>query len=134
MITGNELNARFHNRLPGLIGIKIAEIAPKRLTATLALRPELLAPNDYLHGATVVALADTACGCGTIAHMPPDAKGFTTIELKCNFLGTAREGGIVCEATLEHEGRKTQVWDAIVKDSQSGRTIALFRCTQMILW
>lgn len=134
MITADELNALFPGRLPGLIGMKITEVAPKRLLAALLLRPELLAPNDYLHGATVVALADTACGCGAIAHMPAGAKGFTTIELKCNFLGTAREGSLVCEATLEHEGRKTQVWDARVTDAATTRTIALFRCTQMILW
>ncbi|MGH8728156.1 MAG: PaaI family thioesterase [Burkholderiales bacterium] len=133
MITADELNSLFHHRLPGLIGMKITQVEPRRLKATLALRSELLAPNGYLHGATVVALANTACGCGAIAHMPAGAKGFTTIELKCNFLGTAREGSIACDASLEHEGRKTQVWDAVVKDSQ-GRAIALFRCTQMILW
>lgn len=132
MITADELNSLFHNRLPGLVGIEVTEVAPKRLKAALAVRSELLAPNDFLHGATVVALADTACGCGTLAHMPAGAKGFTTIELKCNFLGTARDGVIVCEATLQHEGRKTHVWDALV--SQNDHTIALFRCTQMILW
>jgi len=132
-VTADELNALFDDRLPGLIGMRITDVAPKRLQATLDLRSELLAPNGYLHGATVVALADTACGCGVIAHMPSGAKGFATIELKCNFLGTARAGRLVCEATLEHEGRKTQVWDAKVKDAGTGHTIALFRCTQMIL-
>lgn len=134
MITAHELNRKFNNRLPGLIGMEIVEVARERLTARLSVRKELLAPNGYLHGATVVALADTACGCGTIAHLPERAKGFTTIELKCNFIRTVRDGEITCEARLERAGRRTQVWDAVVKDSASGRTVALFRCTQMILW
>lgn len=133
MITAEALNLKFRNRLPELIGMRISEVAPKRVTAQLDVREELLAPNGYLHGASVVALADTACGCGTIAHLPDGVKGFATIELKCNFLNTVREGSVICEARLEHEGRRTHVWDAVVKDGKTGKTIALFRCTQMIL-
>jgi uncharacterized protein (TIGR00369 family) len=97
------------------------------------VRPELLAPNGYLHAASVIALADTMAGYGTLANLPQGAKTFTTIELKSNFLGTARDGVIACTATPAHLGRMTQVWDAIVTDA-AGRKIALFRCTQMILY
>ena len=121
-------------RLPGLIGIRFTEIAENRIGAELDIRDELLAPNGYLHAATVIALADTACGYGCIAHLPPGAENFTTIELKSNFLGTARDGTIVCVATPAHLGRATQVWDALVTARGSGRRIALFRCTQLILW
>ena len=82
----------------------------------------------------MVALADTACGFATIAHLPEGAESFTTIELKSNFLGTARDGAVDAMARAAHVGRNTQVWDATVTDAASGRTIALFRCTQMILW
>ena len=99
----------------------------------MAVRPDLLAPNGYLHAASVIALADTACGYGTMFDLREDAQGFTTIELKTNFIGTCIQGIVVCEATRAHLGRRTQVWDAIVTDQQSGRNIALFRCTQMIL-
>ena len=102
--------------------------------AWLPLRHELLAPNGYLHAASAVALADTACGYGTWASLPDGARGFTTIELKTNFLGTALDGAISCEAKLVHGGRTTQVWDAEVIAETKGRTIALFRCTQLILY
>ena len=82
----------------------------------------------------MVALADTTCGYATIAHLPAGAESFTTIELKSNHLGTVREGSIACVATAQHLGRNTQVWDAVVTDAATGRKIALFRCTQMILW
>lgn len=107
-----ELNERGAGRLPGLIGLEIIAAGENHLSSRLQLREELLAPNGYLHAATVVALADTSCGYGCFVNLPEGAEGFTTIELKSNFLGTAREGVILCEAVLAHGGRTTQVWDA----------------------
>jgi len=128
----DELNRRSEGALPGLIGLEIVGAERGSISSRLELREELLAPNGYLHAATVVALADTACGYGTFVSLPDGAEGFTTIELKSNFLGTAREGSIECEARLVHGGRNTQVWDATVTGDE--KTIALFRCTQMILY
>ena len=134
MITIDQLNARGHGYLPGLLGIDFISIEPGHLTSRLPLRPELLAPNGYLHAAVIIALADTTCGYGTLNDLPNGANNFTTIELKSNFLGTAREGAITCVARLVHSGRTTQVWDAEVADETSRKTIALFRCTQLILY
>jgi 1,4-dihydroxy-2-naphthoyl-CoA hydrolase len=125
---------RGEGRLPGLFGFRPVSIVEGRVDAELVIRPELLAPNGYLHAATVIALADTACGYGCIAHLPAGAENFTTIELKTNFLGTAREGKLTCVATASHLGSTTQVWDAVVTDPGRGRSIALFRCTQLVLW
>jgi 1,4-dihydroxy-2-naphthoyl-CoA hydrolase len=132
--SGDEWRTFGHGYLPGLIGIEIGEVARGHVTSRLAVRQELLAPNGYLHAATVVALADTSCGYGTVASLPDGARGFTTVELKSNFLGTVLEGTIACEATLVHGGRTTQVWDARVTDEATARVIALFRCTQLLLY
>lgn len=129
-----EFQERGAGYLPGMFGIEFVEVAPKRVVARLELQDEHLAPNGFLHAASVVALADTACGYGCVATLPEGANSFTTIELKTNFLGTAREGVIRVEATLVHGGRTTQVWDAIVRDEGADKVIALFRCTQMILY
>jgi len=120
--------------LPGLIGFTPLVLEENRVEAELTVRPDLVAPNGYLHAATVVALADTACGYGCRAHLPEGASGFTTIELKTNFLGTTTEGVIHCVATPSHMGGTTQVWDATVTRRSDGKAIALFRCTQMILY
>lgn len=127
-------NARGIGRLPGLIGIEFKSVEPHRVHARLSLRPEHLAPNGFLHAATVVALADTACGYGCLASLPKGSEGFATIELKTNFVGTEREGAIFVIATMAHGGRTTQVWDATVKSERDDRTIALFRCTQLVLY
>lgn len=134
MTTIEQLNARGQGYLPGMFGIEFLSLEPGRLVSRLPLRPELLAPNGYLHAAAVIALADTTCGYGTFTDLPDGAQNFTTIELKSNFLNTARQGAIACVATRVHNGRTTQVWDAEVSDEASGKTIALFRCTQLMLY
>jgi len=129
-----ELNEWGKGFLPGLIGLEVLEVTAGELRARMNIRPDLLAPNGYLHAASIIGLADTACGYGTMADLPEAAKGFTTIELKSNFLSTAVEGSLLCHALRPHRGRTTQVWDATVTNEQSGRTLALFRCTQIILY
>lgn len=128
--------ADFHTRqkgtLPDLLGVEVIAVEANNIHAKLTIRPHHLAPNGYLHAASVVMLADTCCGYGCIAHLPEGAKGFTTIELKSNHLGTALNGTIECHAVPVHLGKSTQVWDAMVR--ANGKTIALFRCTQMVLW
>jgi uncharacterized protein (TIGR00369 family) len=133
-ISLDTLNARAQGRLPGLFGLKVVRIDPRELVMRMDIQPQFLAPNGFLHAASVIALADTACGFATIAHLPDGAESFTTIELKSNFLGTATEGTLEAVARGAHLGRTTQVWDATVTEVASGKTLALFRCTQMILW
>lgn len=127
-----DFNARGAACLPGLLGLRITSVSPGAVRGELLVRPELLAPNGFLHAGSVVTLADTCCGYGAIASLPEDALNFTTVELKSNHLGTTREGLVECQATALHLGRSTQVWDAVV--SAQGRTLALFRCTQMVLY
>lgn len=131
--TLDELNAQGEGMLPGLIGIRFTHAEAGLMRSELTLRRELLAPNGFLHAATVIALADTTCGYGTRLLLPETATGFTTIELKSNHLGTAREGTLTCEARSVHAGRTTQVWDAEVR-SPNGKVMALFRCTQAVLY
>ena len=129
-----KLRHRGDGRLPGLVGFRVLAVSQGRLDAELDIRPDLLAPNGYLHAATVVGLADTACGFSCRLLLPEGATGFTTIELKSNHLGTVRDGSIACRARIAHGGRTTQVWDATVTAEETGKTLALFRCTQAILW
>jgi len=133
-LDAESFNQRGAGYLPELLGIKVNSVDKNLLHTELTVQKHHLAPNGYLHAGTVVTLADTSCGYGCIASLPEGAVSFTTIELKSNFLGTAREGVVECEAKLVHGGRNTQVWDAIVKHRDTGKLMATFRCTQMILY
>jgi uncharacterized protein (TIGR00369 family) len=124
---------RLAGTLPGWFGLHLQRVEHGLVAARLEIAPEHLAPNGYLHAGTVVTLADTCCGMGCMASLPEDRGGFTTVELKTNFLRTARTGGLGCRATLAHPGHTTQVWDAAVEREEDGQHLALFRCTQYLL-
>jgi 1,4-dihydroxy-2-naphthoyl-CoA hydrolase len=134
MHTLEMLNNFGSRNLPGYLGIVITHVGALEIEAELALKDVLMAPNGYLHAGTVVTLADTSCGYGCVTNLPQGATGFTTIELKSNHLGTALEGTIASRATAVHRGKTTQVWDAVITHKETGKTIALFRCTQLILY
>lgn len=120
--------------LSDFLGVEMLSIEEGKMTSRLSIKPHHIAPNGFLHAATIIALADTTCGYASFAHLPEGAESLCTIELKSNYLGTVREGGIFCVATAMHLGRNTQVWDAKVSDEKTGKAIALFRCTQMNLF
>ncbi|MFI4966481.1 MAG: PaaI family thioesterase [Caulobacterales bacterium] len=138
-MTQGDVAADFAERqkgaLPGLLGIEWEEVTHGRAAGHFTVARHHMAPNGFLHAASVIALVDTACGYACIASLPEGAVNFTTIELKANYLATAREGDLVaCQARLVHAGRTTQVWDAEAVNRTTGKTIALFRCTQMVLY
>lgn len=133
-LNAGQFNTAGEGFLPGHLGIRFLNVGEGFAEAELDVRKALMAPNGFLHAGSVVTLADTACGYGCVRSLPEGAAGFTTVELKSNFLGTAREGVIECRAVAVHLGRTTQLWDATVKHRDTGKTIALFRCTQMVLW
>ncbi len=120
--------------LPGHLGVRITRVENGEVDAEMEVLPHLLAPNGYLHAGSIITLADTAAGYACMSNLPDGANSFTTIEIKSNHLGTAREGTIRCTAKGAHLGRTTQVWDVVVSNAENGKTIALFRCTQMILY
>jgi 1,4-dihydroxy-2-naphthoyl-CoA hydrolase len=132
-ITADVLHERQASCLPGRFGFTVTRIAEGALDAELVVEPWMLAPNGFLHAASVLLLADTAAGYASLAHLPAGAKNFTTVELKSNFLSTVREGTIRTECRAEHLGRTTQVWSCIVFGAPE-RRLALFRCTQLVLW
>lgn len=129
-----EWNAAGAEYLPGHLGLVFLKVEPGEVVAKVAIRKAINSWNGFLHAGSVVSLADTCCGYGTFASLPEGAQGFTTIELKSNFFGSARDGDVVCVARPLHQGRTTQVWDAIVTPEGSSKPIAQFRNTQLILW
>ena len=132
-LTLTQLQEMGSSGFPGLLGIEFEEAGTGSIHARLALEDKHMAPNGYLHAGTVVGFADSACGYGCILNLPDGAIGFTTVELKTNFLRSAQPGVTIdCEAQLVHGGRTTQLWDATVADPD-GRTLALFRATQLML-
>jgi uncharacterized protein (TIGR00369 family) len=121
--------------LAGMLGVEILQLEHGLMRAKMELRDEhLLLAGGLIHAGTVVSFADTCAGWGCLVSLPESAQGFATIELKTNFVATARGGQTLeCEATMVHGGRTTQVWDAIVRRAGEDRTVGIYRCTQALL-
>ena len=128
------LNRANEGKLPGWLGLEITHVADGAVEGRLPVRPELVAHTDYLLAGAVLSVADILCAYGVSTVWPEGATGCTTAEVKCNFMGAAREGAVLCKASLLHGGRTTQVWDASLFDETTGRLVAAFRCTQIILY
>jgi len=130
-----ELNEFGKDRLPGMLGMEIVSCTPTVVTGRVPVTPPLIAGTGFLWAPVVIALADTLCAYGAGQNRPTGAQSFTTVELKTNFLGTVGVGDTIAgRATPVHLGRTTQVWDAVVTNEATDKPIALFRCTQLILY
>jgi uncharacterized protein (TIGR00369 family) len=129
-----ELNRASEGKLPGHVGLEVTSVEAGKLTARLEVRPDLVAHTGYLLAGALLTCLDILCAYGVSTVWPEGANGFTTAEVKSNFVGTLREGAVVFEAELLHGGRLTQVWDARARDEATGKLMAAFRCTQIILY
>lgn len=127
----NEFARRKH---PGLVGVELEICEPDLVTGRMTVTESVVAGTGFLWAPVVITLADWLCAAGMSPNLPEGAS-FTTVELKTNFLGSATEGEVVSgRAVPVHRGRSTHVWDVDVRNETKNRTIALFRCTQMILY
>lgn len=132
--TPEQFNNWSKGKFPGLLGVEIISVEANKMVAEMEIQEKLFAPNGFLHAGSIVTMADTVAGYSTMAHLPEKAFSFTTLELKSNFMRAAREGVLIAESEPEHIGRTTQVWRVVVKAKTSGKTIAVFSCTQLILY
>ena len=129
-----ELNRANIGKLPEHLGLVITEVEPGRVVGRFEVRPDLVAHIGFLLAGVVLSVADILCAYGVSTSWPEGASGFTTAEVKCNFMGTLRDGAAVCVAELLHGGRTTQVWDATITNESTEREMAAYRCTQLILY
>lgn len=115
-----------------LMGLKVLEATPEKVTAELPVRPELCTKPAILHGGAVMAFADTLGAVATIANL---GAGFstTTIESKTNFFAGIPEGETArAECTPLHRGRTTMVWQTRITRAD-GRLAAIVTQTQLVL-
>ena len=133
-LTAESFNQISKDLLPGLLGIQIISVAENKIIAEMPIEKKIFAPNGFVHAGSIISLAESVAGISTVAHLPENGKSFTTLELKSNFIRGQREGTLIAESDPEHLGRTTQVWRVIVRDKESGKKVAIFSCTQLILY
>ena len=120
---------------PQSLGLELISVAPDRVEGHLPVTEQLIAGTGVLWAPIVIGLADALCAAGTGANLDFDGgESFTTLELKANFMGTAGPGQMITGVGIPvYRGRTTHVWDVTVTNDATGKPIAAFRCTQMVL-
>jgi len=108
-VTTAELQALLDPLFPGLLGLRLEEVTPDRIVATMRVRAELCTTGETLHGGAYMAFADTLGAVATFANLPPKART-TTIESSTKFVRGAPLGSTVRGTTTAfHKGRTTMV-------------------------
>jgi 1,4-dihydroxy-2-naphthoyl-CoA hydrolase len=126
-------NEFFRDKVPGMFGCEVTEISSEGAQGRLTVTEALIAGTGFLFAPVVMGMADFPCAAAIGPHLP-DGASFTTLEVKTNFVSSARKGDVVTAAAQPvHIGRTTQVWDATVTNATTGRLMALFRNTQLVL-
>jgi uncharacterized protein (TIGR00369 family) len=132
MPTAEQIQSLIAPLFPGLMGLKIEEVTPEKVVASLLVRSDLCTAGNVCHGGAVMAFADTVGAVGTVANLPAGART-TTIESKTNFMGAAPVNTrIVAQSVPLHRGRTTQVWQTTIRQ-EGGKLVAVVTQTQMVL-
>ena len=117
---------------PGLMGVRLTELAPERVVAQMAVRADLCTAGGILHGGAYMAFADTLGAVGTIVNLP-EGKRTTTTDSSTKFIAGARVGTTVTGTSVAlHRGRTTQVWQTSITNAD-GKLCAVVTQTQLVL-
>jgi len=117
---------------PGLMGIRVTELAGDRVIAEMPVRADMCTTGGILHGGAYMAFADTLGAIGTIVNLGP-GKRTTTTDSSTKFIAGARVGtSITANCVALHRGRSTMVWQTSITNAD-GKLCALVTQTQLIL-
>jgi uncharacterized protein (TIGR00369 family) len=101
-----------------LLGVRITSVDPGSVSFEFEPAEFMYSPLGNVHGGIVTVLLDTAMGCSFHTTLPAGV-GYTTLELKVNFLRsvTARAGTLRAEGHVIHAGSRISTADARLLDS-----------------
>jgi uncharacterized protein (TIGR00369 family) len=116
-----------------LLGMRCDRVEKGRVVMSLDTRPDFTNPLGTVHGGIAATLLDSVMGCAVHTTLAAGV-GYTTLELKVNYIRAARTDGqtLTAEGTVIHTGRTTATAEGKVVDEQ-GRLVAHATTTCMIL-
>ena len=115
-----------------LMGFGLREVEEGRVVFECVPAEYHYNPIGTVHGGLAATLFDSAMGCA-VHTMLPAGVGYTTVELKANFLRpiTARTGRLLCEGKTIHVGGRLATAEARLLD-EAGKLYGHATTTCMI--
>ena len=116
-----------------LLGIRVVSVNPASVAFEFDPAEYMYSPLGNVHGGIITVLLDTAMGCSFHTTLPPGV-GYTTLELKVNFLKSvvASSGPLKAEGHVVHSGSRIATTGARLVD-RDGKLYAHATSTLMIL-
>ena len=104
--------------LVALLGLKLVEAEPGRVTFTGVASEEFYNGMGVAHGGFAATLLDSALGCAINTVMPA-GRVFTTIDLQIHYTRPLRRdaGELRCTATVVHAGSRTATSEGRIVDA-----------------
>lgn len=132
MIEIERIQALLAPLFPGLMGVRITELAQERVVAEMDVRADLCTAGGILHGGAYMAFADTLGAVGTVVNLA-DGKRTTTTDSSTKFIAGAKQGTVVTgESVALHRGRMTMVWQTSIFNADR-KLCAVVTQTQLVL-
>jgi uncharacterized protein (TIGR00369 family) len=101
-----------------LLNFRLSEVDHGRAIFTCEPAEYHFNPIGLVHGGLAAALLDSAMGCAIHSTLPAGI-GYTTLEIKVNYVRPLASGGanLSCEGKVVHRGRSTGTAEGRVLDA-----------------
>ena len=108
-----------------LLGFRPVEVGPGRAVFELQPGEQHYNPIGSVHGGVAATLLDSAMGCAVQTTLPAGT-GYTTLELKVNFVRglTAQSGPVRCAAEVVHRGGTIATAEGRIWEQETGKLVA----------
>lgn len=120
--------------ISALMSIEPLAVDEGRVSFAATPGEQHLNPIGVVHGGLVLALLDSAMGCAVHTTLPAGT-GYTTVEIKTNFVRAVRPDAarIVATGTVVHRGGRVATADGRVVREGDGKLVAHGTTTCLIL-
>lgn len=130
--TLEEANARGNGTMVSHLSIRVSEIGPDFMKATMPVDDTTRQPVGILHGGATLALAETVGSIAANYCVDSKKQYCVGLDINANHIRSVRSGVVTATAKPLHLGRSTQVWETLVHDER-GRLVSAGRLTMAVL-
>jgi uncharacterized protein (TIGR00369 family) len=131
-LTADGINQLHRGTWAGELGLTLVTATRDEVIATIPLTAKHRQPAGIVHGGVYASIVETVASCG--AAIDALAKGKTVVGLdnQTSFIRATREGTLTATGTPVTRGRRTQLWDVVIRDD-GGQTIATGRVRLLVV-
>jgi 1,4-dihydroxy-2-naphthoyl-CoA hydrolase len=127
-----QLQAHVRNTLVDTIGIRVTEIGPDFVRATMPVDPRTHQPMGVLHGGASVALAETVGSLAANLCVDQALHICMGQEINANHLRPVSSGVVTATARAYHIGSRSQVWHIEIRDERE-KLVCVSRLTMAVV-